>query len=42
MAIGPKPALVPLFKVLRPVIEKNLASALSNLNQVVVRSRAAP
>jgi carbon monoxide dehydrogenase subunit G len=42
MAIGPKPALVPLFKVLRPVIEKNLASALSNLNQVVVRSRADP
>ncbi len=39
MAIGPKPVLVPLFRVLRPVIEKNLATALSNLDRVVAQSR---
>jgi carbon monoxide dehydrogenase subunit G len=40
MAIGPRPALVPLFKALRPVIEKNLAKALSNLDGVVARGSA--
>ncbi len=41
MAIGPKPtALTPMFKLLRPVIEKNLRVALRNLNGVVVAARA--
>jgi carbon monoxide dehydrogenase subunit G len=40
MAIGPKRPLTPLFRLLRPVIEKNLRVALRNLNATVVAARA--
>jgi hypothetical protein len=40
MAIGPKAPLVPVFKVLRPIIEQNLARALGNLDRRVAGNPA--